>query len=475
MNVATTAPLAPPMRPAPLKVGRYAVHCEIANGGTARLHIGRLEGDAGFARTVAVKRLHPQLAREPELVKMLIDEARLAARIHHVNVVQTLDVVVQDDEVFIVMDYLRGETLARLWRRMRDRGQRIPVEIACAIAVSALRGLHAAHEARDEMGRPLAIVHRDVSPQNIVVGADGVARLIDFGVAKATVRLQTTRDGTLKGKLAYMAPEQAAGGATRLTDIWATGVVLWECLTGQRLFYEESESNVFARVLSQRVAPPSELVRTLPRELDVILLSALSRVPSARFPTAEHMASAIERVVRVAPPAVVAQWVADVAGDLLAARDGLIASIERADEAPRHREAERISAVVLRNATEQRAEIPIIEVIEVAPAAAPDTERRPSYFASDRGGHGTTPPSAERRTHHAAATVVSLVATLALFLGGFATFTAVVLHRTARLPSAHASPANGSPREPRQLGAKRVDVVPPAAATVVSRSAPGSP
>ena len=175
----------------------------------------------------------------------------------------------------------------------------MPVEIACAIAVASLRGLHAAHEARDEMGRPLAIVHRDVSPQNIIVGADGVARLIDFGVAKATVRLQTTRDGTLKGKLAYMAPEQVTGGATRLTDIWAAAVVLWECLTGMRLFYEESESKVMTRVLSQRVAPPSEIVRTLPRELDGILLSALSRVPAARFPTAEDMATAIERVVRV--------------------------------------------------------------------------------------------------------------------------------------------------------------------------------
>jgi serine/threonine protein kinase len=198
------------------------------------------------------------------------------------------------------------------------------------------------------MGRPLAIVHRDVSPQNILVGADGVARLIDFGVAKATVRLQTTRDGTLKGKLAYMAPEQVSGGATRLTDIWAAAVVLWECLTGARLFYEECESKVFTRVLSQRITPPSEIVRSLPRELDGILLSALSRVPSARFPTAEHMAAAIERVVHLAPPAAVAQWVSDVAGDLLAGRDRLVSSIERAGEPPRREEAERISAIVVK-------------------------------------------------------------------------------------------------------------------------------
>jgi serine/threonine-protein kinase len=386
--------------------------------------------------------------------------------VSHVNVVQMLDVVVQDDEVFIVMDYVRGESLARLWRRLRDHGQRMSLEIACAIAVNTLRGLHAAHEARDEMGRPLAIVHRDVSPQNIIVGADGVVRLIDFGVAKATIRLQTTRDGTLKGKLAYMAPEQVAGGATRLTDIWAAAVVLWECLTGQRLFYEECESKVFTRVLSQRVTPPSEIVRSLPRELDGILLSALSRVPSARFPTAEDMAAAIERVVRVAPPAVVAQWVQAVAGDLLAARDGLISSIECVDEPPRRQEAERVSAIVLKNACEQQ--IPVVEV----DIPSPDTERRPSCFPpTDHGRRDTTLPSAERKTRHTAAVALALFAAVATFLGGFSVIAAVVIHREEIVPSAHAAPPSGIPRQPRNIGARRVNVHPPPFATAIDRPA----
>src|SRR5579863_8618035 len=197
----------------------------------ATVHIGRLIGPVGFSRTVAIKRLHPQHAKEPDFVSMFLDEARLAARIRHPNVVPTLDVVATEGELFVVMDYVPGESLSRLAAATFAAGARFPLRAVVSIMAGSLHGLHAAHEAKSERGEPLGIVHRDVSPQNILVGIDGVARVLDFGVAKAAGRLHTTREGELKGKLAYMAPEQLETGTlTRQSDVYAAAVVLWETL-----------------------------------------------------------------------------------------------------------------------------------------------------------------------------------------------------------------------------------------------------
>jgi serine/threonine protein kinase len=215
-------------------IGRYALSEEIAHGGMATVHIGRLRGSAGFARTVAIKRPHPQYARDPEFVAMFVDEARLAARIHHPNVVSTLDVVAREGELFLVMEYVQGESLSRLVHLARQRRERVPEPMVASIVAGVLHGLHAAHEARGEGGELLGLVHRDVSPQNVLVGTDGVARVLDFGVAKAAGRIHTTRNGELKGKLAYMSPEQLCGEVTRMTDVYAAGVVLWEALAGAR-------------------------------------------------------------------------------------------------------------------------------------------------------------------------------------------------------------------------------------------------
>jgi eukaryotic-like serine/threonine-protein kinase len=225
-------------------LGRYVLFDAIARGGMATVHFARLSGPVGFSRTVAIKRLHANFATDPEFVAMFLDEARLAARIRHPNVVPTLDVVASGGEVFIVLEYVSGEALVKLWRGHNARGEIIPVPISLAIMANALQGLHAAHEVRDEQGHPLGIVHRDVSPQNIIVGTDGVARVLDFGVAKAAGRLQETGDsGALKGKIAYMAPEQITGGAvSRQTDVYAASVVLWELLTGRRLVDGENDA-----------------------------------------------------------------------------------------------------------------------------------------------------------------------------------------------------------------------------------------
>src|SRR5262245_16586952 len=173
---------------------------EIAAGGMATVHLGRVLGDAGFARTVAIKRLHPHYAKDPEFVSMFVDEARLAARITHPNVVSTVDAVTMGSELFLVMEYVHGESLAGLFYAAQHAGIRIPPAVAVAVVADVLYGLHAAHEARGEDGQPLGIVHRDISPPNILVGVDGVARVLDFGIAKAIVRVQTTREGQLKGK-----------------------------------------------------------------------------------------------------------------------------------------------------------------------------------------------------------------------------------------------------------------------------------
>jgi serine/threonine protein kinase len=316
-------------RPQPGKHGRYVIGDEIASGGMATVHLGKMLGDAGFARTVAIKRLHPQFAKDPEVCAMLLDEGRLAARIHHLNVVTTLDVVASGDELFVVMEYVHGEPLSALIRAAIRRRERIPPRIVAAILAGALRGLHAAHEARDARGEPLGVVHRDVSPQNILVGSDGVARVLDFGVAKAKGRAHVTQDGRIKGKFGYMPPEQLHGEVLdRRSDVYASGVVLWEALVGARLFAGRGDMPDFARLLEASVEPPSSRVHGLSPAHDAVVLRALARDAERRFPTALAMAEALEGCGPVAPPAEVGSWVMDVAGDLLAELAGRIAAIE---------------------------------------------------------------------------------------------------------------------------------------------------
>lgn len=292
------------------RLGRYAIFDRIASGGMATVYFGRLLGAFGFARTIAIKRLHPHLAQDPTFAAMLVDEARLVGRIRHPNVVQTLDVEQLDGELFIVMEYVHGESLARLMQAMRRDEERIPIRIAVAVLCSVLHGLHAAHEVKKETGESLELVHRDVSPHNILVGSDGIARVLDFGVAKAADRLQTTRDGKVKGKIAYMPVEQFEGEKVdRRADIYSVGVVLWEALTGERLFAGDTEAVTLMRMVSGVIPAPSSLVSSIPVELEEVVLKALSRDPAKRFETARQMALAIERCVPLATAAEIGEWV----------------------------------------------------------------------------------------------------------------------------------------------------------------------
>jgi serine/threonine-protein kinase len=214
--------------PGPKRVlGRYALYGEIASGGMATVHFGRMSAPAGFARTVAIKRMLPQFVSDPGFVSMFVDEARLASRIRHPNVIPTLDVVSQENELFLVLDYVHGETLSQLIKALHADQKRIPPAYAAAIVCGMLHGLHAAHNVKNARGELLGLVHHDVSPQNVLVGTDGMARLLDFGVAKAAGRLQVTINGQVKGKLAYMAPEQVRGTVTPQSDVYAAAAVLW--------------------------------------------------------------------------------------------------------------------------------------------------------------------------------------------------------------------------------------------------------
>jgi serine/threonine-protein kinase len=309
-------------------VGRYAIYNEIAAGGMATIHLGRLLGPVGFARTVAVKRLHPQYAKDPEFVSMFLDEARVAARVQHPNVVATIDVVATEGELFLIMDYVRGESLSKMLRILKRDNQRMPPRIATAIMCGFLHGLHAAHEAKNERGEPLGLVHRDVSPQNVLVGADGIARVLDFGIAKAAGRIQVTKDGQIKGKLAYMPPEQLAGRElTRAVDVYASAVVMWETLTTERLFKGESDGATLAKILRDNVPSPSSVHRDL-APFDAPLLRALARDPGKRHATAKALAIELERCMGIGSPTEVGEWVDALVGPVLNAREEQIAEIE---------------------------------------------------------------------------------------------------------------------------------------------------
>jgi eukaryotic-like serine/threonine-protein kinase len=230
---------------------------------------------------------------------MFLDEARLAARIHHPNVVPIQEVGQSERGYYLVMDYVEGDTFARLLARSAQSKTPVPPAVTIRILLDVLAGLHAAHELKDDLGEPLLIVHRDVSPQNILLGVDGIARITDFGVARAASRLTTTRSGQLKGKLAYMAPEQARGEAIdRRADIFSCGIVLWEALSLKRLFKGDGEAQTLNRVLYDPIAPPSSARPDVPKALEDVCMKALDRDVDKRFSSAQEFADELEKAAR---------------------------------------------------------------------------------------------------------------------------------------------------------------------------------
>jgi len=302
---------------APSKIGRYELCFELASGGMASVHLARVEGNPGFEKLVALKRIHPHLASEQEYVEMFLDEARIASRITHSNVCSVFDFGEADGEYFIAMEYLVGEPLSRVHRRvLADVNQRssplLPMRMARIIA-QACEGLHAAHELTDAEGESLHVVHRDVSAENLFVTYDGATQVVDFGIAHARQRVHHSEAGQVKGTFPYMAPEQMTSAAVdRRVDVWALGAVLWELLTQRKLFLRETDVNTMYAVLSGEIRPPSAHCSEVSAELDEIVLKALQRSPDERWQSAREMGKALRRYLakqdELIGPAEVADW-----------------------------------------------------------------------------------------------------------------------------------------------------------------------
>jgi eukaryotic-like serine/threonine-protein kinase len=281
--------------PAGTRLGRYEVITHLASGGMASVFLARALGAAGFHRLVAIKLLHPHVAADEQFIAMFLDEARLAARIHHPNVVPTLDLQDGTDGHYLVMEFVEGESLLGLLRQGAKLQKPVAAPVAVRVMLDALAGLHAAHELRGDLGEPLNLVHRDVSPHNILVGVDGVARIVDFGIARAEERLGTTRDGQVKGKLAYLAPEQAQEEiADRRVDVFTAGIVLWECLAQRRLFRGQTDAEVLRKLLDKPIPSLTEINPSFPKAIADVLARALERDKEKRFATAAEFAEALE-------------------------------------------------------------------------------------------------------------------------------------------------------------------------------------
>jgi len=309
---------------------RYLLHAEIGRGGTATVHLGTLVAEDGRTTSlVAVKRLREGFTRDMQLVASLVDEAVLTSRIHHPNVVATLEVVSKPSDLFVVMEYVEGEALSRILGRHAEQGRTLPVPIVSAIAIGTLRGLHAAHEACDDSGAPLHVIHRDVSPQNVMIGTDGLAHVVDFGVAKAVGRLAQTKQGQIKGKLAYMSPEHLRGDEVdRRADVYAAGVLVWEMLVGQRLFRGKSEVEMVGAIRAGAIEPPSaKAAAHVPPALDAVVLRALARDRADRYVDAAVMADAI---AAASPPATreqLAAWAIAETADAVAERRAAVKAV----------------------------------------------------------------------------------------------------------------------------------------------------
>jgi serine/threonine-protein kinase len=279
-----------------VRLGRYTLRYRIAQGGMASVYLARLSSAAGFEKWVAVKTIHPHIASNPKFVRMFLDEARLAAQLDHPNLCSVFDFGEADGTYYLAMEYLHGETLGAVARKAYSERASMPRDLSARVVADAARGLHAAHELRAEDGRPAGVVHRDVSPENIFVTYRGVAKVVDFGVARSNQQAaDRTATGELKGKLAYMSPEQMQDHPIdRRTDVWALGVVLWEITVGRRLFRRHTDGATVLAVIRDTIPRPSRLKPDYPRALEAIVMRALERDPEKRYQSAHDLARALE-------------------------------------------------------------------------------------------------------------------------------------------------------------------------------------
>jgi serine/threonine protein kinase len=278
-----------PMRH-PTRFGKYLLLERIAVGGMAEVFVAKAFGVEGFERLVAIKKILPTMGEDAEFIRMFVDEARIAAQLAHANIVQVLELGKHDESLYIAMEYVSGRDLRQLMERFRKRQEPMPLPQVCLIVAEVCEALDHAHRKRDARGRALGIVHRDVSPQNVLVSFEGEVKLIDFGIAKAESRLQKTQSGILKGKFSYMSPEQVKGGAVDgRSDVFACGILLWELVCGEKLFVGDSDYAVLEKVRLGAIPPPRSRNPRCPEALERAILKALAIEPARRYQTASEL------------------------------------------------------------------------------------------------------------------------------------------------------------------------------------------
>src|SRR6476646_8169452 len=301
-------------------LGAYRLVSQLAVGGMAEIYAATTAGVGGFEKLVALKVIHPNYSEDPEFVQMLVDEAKLAVQLTHANIVQTFDLGRVDEQYYIAMELIDGIDLYKLLRRASEHEIDFPFEAAAFIAAEVAQGLDYAHRKRDARGRPLKIVHRDVSPQNILVSFDGEVKIVDFGIAKAAMRGQQTAAGVIKGKYYYMSLEQAWGDPIDArTDIFSAGILLYEMIVGQMLYMEEDLEKLLDVVRKAAIAPPSSQRMGVPRELEAVVMRCLKKRADDRFATAGELAQALQQFLHSSAPdftrARLATFVREVMGD----------------------------------------------------------------------------------------------------------------------------------------------------------------
>jgi serine/threonine protein kinase len=282
-----------------MQLGKYRLVKQLAIGGMAEVYLARATGIEGFEKLVVLKRILPQYAARRDFVAMFLDEARLAARLHHPNIVQVFDIGAQIGNYYFAMEYVRGEDVRAILSRAARQRTRVPLGCAISIVLDVCRGLHYAHERKDDAGQPLQVVHRDVSPSNVIVTYDGCTKLLDFGVAKARSHSRETQAGTLKGKIAYMSPEQCRGEELdRRSDVFAIGILLFELTTGTRLYKGRSELEILTKIATHDAPSPAARRPDYPDELARIVGRALTRDRDQRYRTALELERDLEAYAR---------------------------------------------------------------------------------------------------------------------------------------------------------------------------------
>ena len=289
----------PGILPEPVRFGKYYLLERISVGGMAEIYKAKAFGVEGFERLLAVKKILASIAENDDFIDMFIDEAKIAGQLNHPNIAQIFDLGKVDDSYFIALEYISGKDLKAMFQRSRRIGEEIDIPQICFIAMKVCEGLAHAHEKTDSQGEDLNIVHRDVSPQNILISYEGEVKIIDFGVAKAKGKTSQTQVGMLKGKFSYMSPEQVRGHhIDHRSDIFSLGIVLYEMLTLERLFRGESDFDTLEKIRKVEISPPSLYNPNIPDQLEEIVLKALSKDPDDRFQSAYKFAEALESFMR---------------------------------------------------------------------------------------------------------------------------------------------------------------------------------